>query len=302
VFLGIARYAVKGPIHAATVVGILAILSLFIPLVSILSGAIVALIILTQGLVSGTRVILVSIAGITLVIYLVFQNPWMGPTIGLVQWLPLIVLAEVLRRSRSLSLTLLGGMAMAMAAVVLQFLLWPEAEQQWTQIMQAMFGDMAQQPEIDAEQFAAGIGSLVHWMIVLLMAVMYSTFIATLLAGRWFQARLAGSSGFREEFYAIRLGKGAALVTLGFAVASILLQVDMVLAMAMVAMATFVYQGLAIVHSWSKRYQKPFMLVALYIMMIVFPQVVGMIAALGVIDNWMDFRAKFKSVPVNTDD
>lgn len=76
----------------------------------------------------------------------------------------------------------------------------------------------------------------------------------------------------------------------------------MVLAMAMVMMATFLYQGLAIVHGWSKHYRKPVALVVMYILMIVFPQVVGMIAALGVIDNWMDFRAKFKSVPVNTDD
>jgi hypothetical protein len=120
--LAIARYALKGPMHAATVAGILAVLSLFIPLLSILSGAIVSLIILTQGLVSGTRVILVSIVGITAISYMLTQSLIMGLSIGLVQWLPVMILAEVLRRTRSVSFTLVAGMGLAMLAVVLQFM------------------------------------------------------------------------------------------------------------------------------------------------------------------------------------
>ena len=300
--LAIARYALKGPMHAATVAGILAVLSLFIPLLSILSGAIVGLIILSQGLVSGTRVILVSIVGITAVSYLVVQSPWMGITIGLVQWLPLMVLAEVLRRTRSISFTLVVGMGLAMVAAVLQYMLWPEAEVAWTQYLQVLLQDIEQQPGVDAELVQSGLQTVVHWMAILLVSVMYSTFIGTLLAGRWFQAKLAGSEGFREEFYAIRLGKGAASLALVVALLSLVVEMDWLMAVLMVMLATFLYQGLAIVHSWSKHYSKMSWLFLLYAMMIIFPHVVVVVALLGVVDNWIDLRSKFKSISVNTDD
>ncbi len=300
--LAIARYALKGPMHAATVAGILALLSLFIPILSILSGAIVGLIILTQGLVSGTRAILVSIVGITVISYLLTQSPLMGITIGLVQWLPLMVLAEILRRTRSISFTLVVGMGLAMIVAALQFVVWPDAESMWLSFLKVLFQDYQQQPGIDPEQVDAALTYVVHWMNIMLVAVMFSTFVGTLLAGRWFQARLADSAGFREEFYAIRLGKGAAAATLVLLIASVLLQQNWLSALVMVMLATFLYQGMAILHSWSKHYGKQMLLVLLYVMMIIFPQVVAVIALLGVIDNWIDFRARFKSVPVNTDD
>jgi hypothetical protein len=300
--LAIARYALKGPMHAATVAGILAVLSLFIPLLSILSGAIVSLIILTQGLVSGTRVILVSIVGITAISFLLWQSPLMGITIGLVQWLPLMVLAEILRRTRSISFALVVGMGLAMIAAVMQFVLWPEAEAVWLRFLQVLFQDYKEQPGIDVQQLEASLQNVVHWMTIMLVAVMYSTFIATLLAGRWFQARLADSRGFQEEFYAIRLGKGVAVIALLLVAGSVLIQQNWLSALLMVMLATFLYQGLAVLHSWSKHYSKQMLLVLLYVMMIILPQVVGVVALLGIIDSWIDFRARFKSIPTNTDD
>ncbi len=298
--LAIARYALKGPFHAATVAGILAILSLLIPLVSILSGAIVGLIILTQGLLAGTRVLLVSIVGITVVSYLMTQSMVLGITIGLVQWLPMMVLAEILRRSRSLSVTLVSGMALALIAVIIQFSLWPDSEQHWTLLlMQLLQG--ADQSGVEVQDFQAGLQDMVHWMTLMIVAAMYSTFIATLMISRWFQARLAGSEGFREEFYAINLGRPVAIITLGMIVVALVMNQDWLQAMLLVMLATFLYQGLAIAHSWSRVKKKTGLLVVLYVMMVLLPHVLGLTALLGVVDNWMGFRNKLKSIPENTD-
>lgn len=291
--LAIARYALRSPFHASTVVGILAILSLFIPLVSILSGAIVGLIILTQGLYSGARALLISIAGITVVSYLVTNSPVMGITLGLVQWVPMVILAELLRRTRSMSLTLMAGMFIAMLVVVGQYLFWPDIDQLWSQYLQVMFQEMQQGTEMS--QLQSGIEELVHWMVIVLVAVMYSTFIGTLMASRWFQAKLAESEGFREEFLRLSLGRAAATVFLLVAVLSLLLKQDLLLAMLMVMLATFLYQGLAIVHSWSKRGKRKGWLVLLYVMMVIFPQIVAATAFLGVIDNWTDFRSRLRN-------
>ena len=205
--LAIARYSLKSPFHASTVVGILAILSLFVPLISILSGALVGLIILTQGLFSGARALLISIAGITVVSYLVTQSTLLGITIGLVQWVPMVILAETLRRTRSMSLTILIGMGLSLVVVVVQYQFWPDIDQLWAEYLQLLFKEV-QQPEMDMNQMNLAMQELVHLMVMMLVAVMFSTFVGTLMASRWFQARIAGSEGFREEFYAIKLGKG----------------------------------------------------------------------------------------------
>ncbi len=292
--LAIARYALKSQFHASTVVGVLAVLSLFIPLISLLSGAIVGLIILTQGLYSGTRALLISIVGITAISYLITQSPVLGITIGVVQWVPVVILAEVLRRTSSLSFTLIAGMGLTLIAVAVQFLVWPDAEQFWSELMMQML-QSANNPQLDASLIESWVQSMVHWMTIMLMAVMYSTFVATLLAARWFQAKIAESDGYRDEFYSIHLGKSAAGFALLLIVINLVLQQDWLSAMLIVVLAGFLYQGIAILHSWSKQRKKRGLLILIYILMVIFPQVVGATALLGVIDNWMDFRKKLKS-------
>jgi hypothetical protein len=298
--LAIARYAMKSPFHAATVAGILAVLSLFIPLVSVLSGAIVGLIILTQGLFAGLRVVLVSIAGVTLVGYLLIQSPLTGVAIGLVQWLPVMLLAEVWRRSRSLSLMLTAGALLSLLAVGVQYLLWPDSDRTWMDMIRPMFQQEAI-AEADRVRLDETLTMLAYWMKIVLVAVMYSTFVATLLAARWFQARLAGSDGYREEFRAIRLGRLAATVALLLTVAALLLRQDWLLSMLMVVLAAFLYQGLSVLHGWAALGQRGWALFALYLLMLIFPQVVAAVATLGVIDNWANFRAYLKP-PSQTDE
>jgi hypothetical protein len=298
--LALARYALKSPFHAATIAGVLAILSLFIPLVSVLSGAIVGLIILTQGLFSGTRVIIVSIIGITAVSYLITNSPTLGITIGLVQWLPIMVLAEILRRTLSLSVTLVAGTVMAVLAVVVQYSLWPDSDKLLMSFMMPFFEGM-NEPQVDMQQLEATLQTMVHWMTLLIVAVMFSTFVATLMAARWFQAKLAGSTGYRDEFYAIRLGQAMAAVALLMIPAALLLQQDWIIAMSIVVMAAFLYQGMAIVHQWSSAGKRTSWLVLLYVLMVIFPHVVALVALLGIVDNWMDFRSKLKVLPRDTD-
>ncbi len=299
--LAIARYSLKGPFHASTVVGVLAILSLFIPLISVLGGAIVGLIILTQGLLPGARALLISLVGITVVSYIVTQSAALGITIGLVQWVPMVILAEILRRTRSMSFTLVAGMGLALVAVLAQYLFWPDIDKVWAEYLQQMFQGVEQQG-MDMDQLQDGMQGLVRWMVIVLVGVMYSTFIGTLMASRWFQAKIADSAGFREEFYSIKLGQGAAAVALLFVALSLIVKQDWLLAVLVVMLTTFLYQGLALAHSWSKHRKKTGWLVLLYVMMVIFPQVLGAIALLGVVDNWVDFRKKWQSIPSKIDE
>jgi len=90
--LTLAKYALRGPYHAATIVGVLVTAGVFFPLISanallslmisstlvLVAAILVGLIILTQGSVSGLKAISVAIIGITLVATIVLKEPALG--------------------------------------------------------------------------------------------------------------------------------------------------------------------------------------------------------------------------------
>ena len=98
--MALARYTLKGPYQAAAVVGLLAVLAVFIPPVAensmfgvlvaslcmLLSCSLVGLVILTHGSISGLKAIAVSMLGITLVAWALIDAPELGFWTGVVQW------------------------------------------------------------------------------------------------------------------------------------------------------------------------------------------------------------------------
>ena len=138
----LAKYSLKGPYHAASVVGMLAIAGVFLPLLAVqsflsamvtavlivMASSLVGLIILTQGSVSGLKAIIVSVFGITLVTTLVLKAPTLGLSIGLAQWLPVVILAQTLKTTKSLAMMILVGLVLAIVAIGIQFLIWPDLE------------------------------------------------------------------------------------------------------------------------------------------------------------------------------
>lgn len=289
--IGIARHALKSPFHAFTVVGLLAVLSLIIPFVSLLSGAIVSLLILTQGFQSGVRVVILTVLGLSAMTWVSAGTPLVGLMIGVVQWLPMIVLAEVLRRTQSFSLVIIVSMVLGSIAVSMQFYLWPELDLFWRSAIVEVFNQSEQ-----GEQYAAmqpAIEQVVHWMVLLFVAALVTTYIATLIIGRWFQARLVESDGFKKEFYRLKLGKGIALASTLIIAASIFAELDWLIAVAVVLAVGFLFQGLAVVHERMNQLAikgQLIWLILFYFMLVVFPQAVALTAGVGIIDNWLNFR------------
>jgi len=287
--LAIARHALKSPFHAFTVVGLLAVLSLIIPFVSLLSGAIVSLLILTQGFQSGLRVVVLTVLGLSLMTWLSTGTPLVGLMIGVVQWLPMIVLAEVLRRTQSFSMVIIVGMVLGSIAVLLQFYLWPDLDLFWRSTIEEMFNQSEQGDQYTALQPA--IEQIVHWMLLLFVAAMISTYVSTLMIGRWFQAKLLESDGYKKEFYEIKLGKTSALISALIILASGFAGLDWLIGVAIVLASGFLFQGLAVVHERMNRSARKGLLNGLfYLLLFVFPHAVALTAGVGIIDNWLNFR------------
>ena len=301
--LALARYTLKGPYQAASVVGLLAVLAVFIPpmagnsmfgvliasLCMLLSCALVGLIILTHGTLSGLKAIGVSMLGITLVAWAVINAPELGLWTGLVQWLPIILLSQTLRSTKSLALTLLVGVGLGAIAIAVQYLLWGSMEAELiTQAIQRM-GEVTQQQQELVERNI----QLLRLFVLAMVAMVYLFIMLILLAARWMQASLAGSSGFREEFRGLALGKSAAAFALVLMGLSFWLNQTWLVSLAFLVVIAFMFQGIAVVHcKLGPRRQARLLFGLFYGLLLIFPQVVALTAVTGVIDNWLVFRKK----------
>lgn len=300
--LALARYTLKGPYQAAAVVGLLAMLAVFIPPMTsntflgliagsacmMLSCSLVGLVILTQGSVSGLKAIAVSILGITLVAWLLINTPELGLWTALVQWLPVILLTQMLRSSKSLALTMLLGVLLGTIAILAQYLVWGELEAEMiSQAVQRMNQMDTLAPEI--------VDQSIEWVRLFVLAIVamgYLTCVVIVLIARWMQASLAESQGFGQEFRALSLGKPAALAALVLMLLSFWVQASWINSLMFLVVIAFMFQGIAVIHSkLGLRKKARFMLVSYYVLLLVLlPQVVALTAITGVLDNWLVFR------------
>ena len=302
--LALARYTLKGPYYAAAVVAALTILSVLFPLLSVspfsalltmlltvVAGVLVGLIILTQGIQSGLKAIIASILGITAISTVFLQAPGLGISVGLIQWLPVIALAQTLRVSNSLALTLLAGIVVGAVMVVTQFMIWPNLATDWTAMAQQA---LVQLPQTDAYQDAdlsEFISRIMHWLTRGLVGSLYVMFVAIVILSCWLQGRLAESDGFRQELYGLALGKSASIVAVILFGLSVWLEQDWLISLAILVSVAFLFQGIAVIHSklMSNRF-RPILTALFYILLLIIPQVMALTIIIGIIDNWLFFR------------
>ncbi len=307
--LALARYTLKGPYQAAAVIGLLAVLAVFVPLMApntalgmllasicmLLSCILVGLIILTQGSVSGLKAIAVSVLGMTIVAWLLFDAPQFGLLTALVQWLPIIVLAQTLRSSRSLSLTMLIGLVVGALGVATQYLFWGDLE---ADLVTQLVRRVGQLDQVDKELMNNQL-YLAKLFVQALVAMAYLITVLLMLAARWLQARLAGSTRFSEDFRALAFGKPAAAAGLVLMLSSFWLNYAWLGSLVFLLVIAFMFQGIAVVHSkLATRRQARLLLGVFYVMLLVFRPLVALTAVTGVVDNWLVFRKR----PVKPDD
>lgn len=301
--LTLARYTLKGPLQAASVIGLLAVLAVFIlPLAgasvatiiltvaaNLLAVVLVGLIILTQGLGQGMKVIASSALAAMLAAWLALKSPESGISMVVLQWLPVIVLTQVLRVSRSLAVTVLAGVAVGLAVLALQALFWSELEN--TILSQLM-------PRVDGVELSneqkQQIGRMALGLMIFFAPSLYLSSMLIVFFARWMQARLAETTGFGQEFQALELGKPAALVALVIVALGLWQQQGWLASIAFLLIIAFMFQGVAVVHCKLGGKKQGFALLLLYYVLMIFLwNITGILTSItGIIDNWLGFRRK----------
>lgn len=278
-----------------------------LPGVNLLSGALLALIELIRGTSRAVLVFALAtlflgglawISGHPPVQALV--QPLGGPVVSI--WVPVLILAAILRTSRSLSLTLAIAALGGCIVVVAQLLILANPLHVWIHLIKSA---LAMFPFEKAQRGTKGWEQSVHAMARLMPGLSASFAIvasmAMLFIGRYGQSLLIRPGAFGKEFRHLNLGYAITIAGSLLLVGRLVWPGLMFDNLAIVVLAMFMFQGLAVVHwfffsrSWPRAG-----LVVMYVLMVFFPlSLPGVVSAVGLIDNWFDFRHLRRQIPEN---
>ncbi len=293
----LATYIMRGRRQAILVAAVSAILSLILPPFGYLSAAVVALVTLRRGAYEGLLIGLgAALPVAAFAIFTPYGAAVVLPSMAVV-WVLVGLLAWVLRRTVSLSTTFgvalmlaVGGVLVVFGAVGDPIAAWKELLQQWVTAVEN--GQPAGQVDVDQV-----LGQIASYATGYLAAMVALGLLLSLLLARWWQAMLYNPGGFRQEYHALRLGRGAALASVVVFAVAILTEGELALLAAnitIVLVTVLMLYGLSLVHGIvALKEARGAWLIALYVAgLILLPQMALSLATAAIFDSWIDFRAR----------
>ena len=300
----LAAYIVSGRWQAALIATTCGVMSFLLPwlggLLNYLAAAVVVLVTLHVGMLPGLQVLLIATTVTVLFYQLVGVQALVGLVMVLLLWLPCWMSAAVLLQTRNLGHALRAATLFGVCLLLMVFLVYGDPALWWLEKLQEVESTLEEagvalpatltDPELQQE-----VAALLTGMVVASLVIGVTS---SLLMARWWQSILVHPGGFREEFYGLRLGYPAGLVTLAVMVVARLTQgilSDFSAQLAMILLVPYLLVGLAIIHSLLKQYSRGTgWLVAVYLLLAVFPQATLLLAAGGLMDTWIDFRRRLR--------
>jgi len=295
--LGLATFIMRGRSQAALVAAVFAVLSLLFPLAGMLSSATVALATLRQG--PGEGLVVGAFAGLAsgLFVFAALGNPLPATGFALALWLPVWVLAVVLRQSRSQALMV--GAAGLMGLILLLGLRVGTGDPlvYWAETLEPVRLSLVEGGLVKEADSQALIKELGRWMSSAFAATFYFQAILATLLGRWWQALLYNPRGFGAEFRTLRLGQGLGALGLMIMIWLLLDRGNQMAADLLILISPMLLlEGLAVMHWLVKtRQASRGWLVAVYALFVLaIPHAQLITAGLGLADCWINLRNRIR--------
>jgi hypothetical protein len=292
----LASFILRGPIQAILIAVGTGVLAMILPPLSILSGAAVALTTLRAGMRSGAVVMLGSIGFVAVLAG--FSPGIMSPNMVFlsVLWFFIWGMSWLLRETRSLALITVTSGLLGMLGIVVTYLILGDVAAWWEGVLPPLLepamqpGGPLADPEL-ARQILEGLPRVMTGYIA--AGLVLNTVLCLYLARSW-QAKLFNPGGFRSEFYEMRFGAKAALLSMMVLALVIVPMGGLSSAAAeilIVVLSLYVIQGLAIIHAVvaKKKMHVAWLVVSYIVALFITPQSV---ALLGLVDTWTDFRKR----------
>ncbi len=296
---GLAGFVMSARWRAVVIAVVTAVAALLLPPLAYVGAAVVGLVSLRLGATEGFGVM--AAAAIALSALGIALDGLALPLVSsaLVLWVPVWLLALLLRLSRSLALVLQVSAVFGAVLVMLAYLWLGEPAAWWAPRLEVILEPLFTARDLDAGDYIPG---LARWMTAMTVAALVLGVLISLLWARAWQARLYNPGGFGAEFRELRLGRQfavlglvvvgvAQLSTLGSAAAGLAtVAADIVFSLVVV----YLLQGLALAHAVvHSTNAKRGWLVGLYgLLLFAAPQLVMLLALLGWLDAWIDVRAR----------
>ena len=299
----LANYIMRGRLSAIGVLVASSFAALLVPpLTSPLAyvgGGALGLVTLRRGVGEGGIVLAGGVLGMSLLGLALGDAPAVLDLTGLIQWLPLWLVALVLRRTVSWQRAVQAILGLGAGFVLAQYLLLGDPGQWWETRLQPVVERMQAS---GAQDLDALLVQVAGWMPALIATALSLGVTLSLLLARAWQAQLYNPGGFGKEFRELRLGSSTALVTV--AVLLIALGTEGLLGelagqLAWLLIAGSLLQGVAVAHGIVARRQLARgWLVGLYVLLLFVQPYSGLVLALlGLADNWLDFRQRVATPP-----
>jgi hypothetical protein len=289
----LAAYIMRGRLQAMIVASSLALLSLIIPPVSVVSSATVALVTLRRGALDGLSVLGCSSIAAGLLGYFLIGNYQFALLYVMVLWIPVWLISIVLREGRYLSLAVEIAILLGIVGVIGFYLTIDEPVSMWKQVLSQMVPANA-----PVENVQHTIDLLAHFMTGVVAAGSVFGLLFGLFLGRWWQALLYNPGGFKEEFLSLktqpRLAMGSVtIVIFALATKDSLSEVAWNIVIPLFVMYTFI--GSAILHKvFASMKLGRYMVPMFYITVFLIPHAMLPVALVGLMDPWLDLRKKIK--------
>lgn len=288
----------RGRMSAMMVASTLALISLILPPVSIVSSATVALVTLRRGAYEGLYVLISSSVAAALLGFLVLGGYQFALLYGLVLWIPIWLISIVLREGRHLSLAVEIAVLLGAAAVLLFYGVQEDPARLWESVLVQIAKPMMDaNPDVPMESVQQSLKTFARFMTGIIAAGAVYGMLFGLFLGRWWQATLYNPGGFRQEFLALsthpRLAIGSVLVVLAaWWTRGVLSEAAWNVSILFFVLYTFI--GSAVLHNLLARTKiSHFLVPMMYVTLLLIPHVMLPVAVLGLLDTWLNLRNKF---------
>ena len=265
--------------------------TLLLPAPQLTSGVIMVLLVLAQG--SRLAVIEAMAAAALLVVVSLLFGVSIASIVTLMAgtWVPVLLLALLLKRTRSLALTMQVTVIAAVVAMVGFYLVVTDPVAFWQPYLTAM-SEFARQNslELNTELLNAEVmtvsATLAFWML----------YVTGLLLGYGLSNGLPGQAGRYGWFRDLSFGRVIASIMAVASLLALVVDVTWIQNVAFVLFVVFWLQGLAIVHWMHAQQMLPVGAVAAVYVLLPFLQVLLItgLGILGYMDAWFEFRRRMK--------
>ncbi|RTZ80905.1 MAG: DUF2232 domain-containing protein [Gammaproteobacteria bacterium] len=287
----LATFIMKGRTQAVMAASVFMVLALLITPLGIFSAAVIGLVTLRHGLREG-------LLGMAALGFLLFGQPLALATTGALLWLPLMALAEVLRVTRSLRLVVEISVILGLLMIASQYLFMDDVVGFWKGMLSEYSAQIMDPSVITEAERNTMVEKIAPWMAGGLAAAWFLQLTLALFLARSWQAVLYHPGGFAQEFRELRLGYWLLILVPVLLLSGMLSEKPGFLAQgALVGMAAFFLQGVAVVHGLVARLKAGSgWLIGFYLLLVIgMPASFTLVSAAGFADGLVNFRARVRA-------